>query len=136
MTTICVVDDDQTLLDLVAELLRERNWTMLALRDGRGAGEIVRTAAPDAILLDIRLDSDTSGWDVLDDLLAEPTTRSIPVIIWSADAKTLSERRVWLHEAGVRVLAKPFEIDDLFRLLDEVLPEAYETLKPPTDRSA
>jgi DNA-binding response OmpR family regulator len=61
MTTICVVDDDQTLLDLVAELLRERNWTMLALRDGRGAGEIVRTAAPDAILLDIRLDSDTSN---------------------------------------------------------------------------
>src|SRR5450759_1356740 len=93
MTTICVVDDAQTMLDLVAELLRERNWTMLALRDGRGAGEIVRTAAPDAILLDIRLDSDTSGWDVLDDLLAEPTTRSIPVIIWSADAKTLSERR-------------------------------------------
>jgi CheY-like chemotaxis protein len=136
VTTIAVVDDDQSLLDLMSELLRERNWTMIALRDGYHAGEVVRSSAPDAILLDIRLDSEISGWDVLDELLAEPATRSIPVIIWSADAKTLDARRERLRQAGVRVLAKPFEIDELFRLLDAALPVAGEALEPPTNCSA
>lgn len=132
VTTIAVVDDDQTLLTLMAELLRERNWTMLGVRGVHSVCDAVRDVAPDAILLDIRLDSGKSGWDVLDELRADPETRSIPVVIWSADASLLNERQEQLQGAGVRVLAKPFEIDDLFRLLDEVLPAVSEEGESPS----
>jgi CheY-like chemotaxis protein len=136
MTTVAVVDDDQTLLDLVAELLLERNWAMLAVRDGHGASEVLRLGAPDVILLDIRLESDQSGWDILDQLLADPVTRAIPVIVWTADANSLADKRAWLEDLGVQMLAKPFEIDDLFRALDKVLPVRVQVPGPSANLSA
>lgn len=121
VTTIAVVDDDQTLLELVAELFRERNWIMVAVRDSSTAVESIREARPDAVLLDVRLGGERSGWDILEHLTDEPETDSIPVIIWSGDSRALEEKRSWLHDQHIPALSKPFEIDDLYEYLDAAL---------------
>jgi CheY-like chemotaxis protein len=121
MTLIAVVDDDQSLLDLMTDLLSERSWQVLALRDSATAYESLLVAQPDAILLDIRLSGTQSGWDILDRLQAHPATQPIPVILWSGVTGDLDGKQEWLLARGIPVLSKPFEVDDLFGYLDDAL---------------
>jgi CheY-like chemotaxis protein len=121
MITVAVIDDDPTLLDLMGELLQERDWSMLPLPDGHTASESVRQALPDVVLLDVRLHGDRTGWDILDELRAGAETGTIPIIIWSGDARLVEEKREWLREQSVLVLAKPFDLDNLYECLDQAL---------------
>lgn len=118
MTTVAVIDDDAMLIDLAQELLGERDWTVVSSRDPRTAGDFLRQARPDAILLDVHLRGSEGGWAILEDLEAEPTTRTIPIVVWSGDVRILENKRTWLEDRHIQVLAKPFEIDDLYRCLD------------------
>lgn len=121
MTTIAVIDDDAMLIDLTAELLRERDWSMVSSRDSRTACDLLRQAKPDAILLDVHLGGSDGGWALLEGLKAEPGTRTIPVIVWSGDSRILENKRAWLQDHHIRTLPKPFEIDDLYSSLDGAL---------------
>lgn len=78
----------------------------------------MRQARPDAILLDVHLGGRDGGWAILEDLKAEPVTCTIPIVVWSGDVRILENKRTWLEDHRIQVLAKPFEIDDLYRCLD------------------
>jgi CheY-like chemotaxis protein len=123
MITIAVIDDDQPLLDLMAEVLDERHWTMLAVQDPATAVEVLKRARPAAILLDVRLHGRQRGWDVLEQLQAEPNTRMIPVVVWSGDVHRLDEKRAWLADHHIPVLSKPFDLDEMYACLDQALDE-------------
>jgi CheY-like chemotaxis protein len=123
MITIAVIDDDQPLLELMAEVLNERHWTMLPVQDCDAAVEALKRAQPDAILLDVRLRGRPRGWDVLEQLQAEPDTRAIPVVVWSGDASRLDEKRAWLEDHHMPVLSKPFDLDEVYACLDQALYE-------------
>ncbi|MCX6306396.1 MAG: PAS domain S-box protein [Bacteroidetes bacterium] len=74
---------------------------------------------PDLILLDLDL-PDLHGTQVLANLLAEPLTRSIPVVIISADA--IPEKIEMLKNAGARdYLAKPIDITVFLNLVDRLI---------------
>jgi two-component system OmpR family response regulator len=115
---LAIVDDDQDLLDLMPLACSEWGWECLAITDSATACNQIAVAAPDAVLLDLHLESRNRGMDVLQQLLDRPDTAGIPVILWTADAYFLAEREAWLRERGIKVLAKPFEIDELAALLD------------------
>jgi CheY-like chemotaxis protein len=121
MITIAVIDDDQPLLDLMAEVLDERHWAMLAVPDVATAVEALKGARPDAILLDVRLHGRQRGWDVLEQLQAEPETRTIPVVIWSSDVHCLDDEWAWLADHRIPVLSKPFDLDEMYACLDRAL---------------
>jgi CheY-like chemotaxis protein len=75
---------------------------------------------PDLILLDLNL-PDLGGELVLQRLRAEPTTRSIPVIVISADATPGQVER--LKASGAQdYMTKPFDIDTLLAAVDAVVP--------------
>ena len=83
----------------------------------------VHTTRPDAVLLDIRLREKQRGWDVLEQLQAEPDTRTIPVVVWSGDVRRLDEKQAWLADHHIPVLAKPFDLDEMYACLDQALYE-------------
>jgi DNA-binding response OmpR family regulator len=64
---------------------------------------------------------DRSGWDNLGELRASAETHTIPIIVWSGDARLVEEKREWLREQSVLALAKPFDLDDLYECLDQAL---------------
>jgi CheY-like chemotaxis protein len=123
MITIAVIDDDQPLLELMAEVLDERHWTILAVRDVATAVDVLKRARPDAVLLDVRLSGRQRGWEVLEQLQAEPDTRTIPVVVWSGDVPRLGEKRAWLADHHIPVLSKPFDPDEMYACLDQALHE-------------
>ena len=136
MTRIAIIDDDQSHLDLAAILFGSRDWTTTTVPEGTALVDSLRCSRPDAILLDIRLGRGQSGWDILDQLQSEPETNAIPVVIWSADIPGINEKRDWLERRGIPVLSKPFEIDDLFRCVEQVLPEDSHRETDLLERSA
>lgn len=117
---LAVVEDDRDLRDLVAQIVVDWGWTTIPIPDGSRAGDLIACDVPDAVLLDLHLSSPQSGWTVLEALRTDPATCRIPIIIWSADVRQLEEKGTWLREQGISVLPKPFDIEDLSRLLDSV----------------
>lgn len=121
MTRIAVIDDDQPILDLMQELFREQGWDAILHTDARTAVQMVQQEHPDAVLLDLWLDSAVTGWQILTQLKADPSTSGIPVIILSGAVGELESRASWLAEHGVPVLAKPFTLDELYETIEAAL---------------
>jgi DNA-binding response OmpR family regulator len=115
-----VVDDDDTLLDLVVEVFKEHDWQVVPCPDPTQALDTIRLAEPDLVILDIVMGSVFSGWKVLQMLKQDLLTRHIPVLVWTG-MPTLEDKQAWLNERGIKTISKPFDIDMLFSTVDELL---------------
>ncbi len=82
-STILVVDDNETVRDLLSIRLETRGHTVATAADGRMALEKMRQHQYDLILLDIMM-PEVNGYDVLEAMQADPDLSPIPVIILSA----------------------------------------------------
>jgi DNA-binding response OmpR family regulator len=122
---ILVVDDKATLLSLMRMLLEDERYHVSVLQEGSGAVEHIRTAQPDLVILDLKLE-DADGLDILRHLKAQQSTSDIPVIVYSA-AVLESEQVANLidddpaHYGNVSVLQKPFDLDALLERVQTVL---------------
>jgi CheY-like chemotaxis protein len=121
MTRIAVVNDDTVFLEMMAAVLRERDWEVTIHREGSNAFEQLRDRQPDVIILDIRMDSPETGWTILELLTLDPRTSSIPVIVCSAAVNDLREREGLLVKYRISVLPKPFDVETLYAQVEEAL---------------
>jgi CheY-like chemotaxis protein len=113
MARVAVVNDDTEFLGLMAEVLEAEGYEVLILREADHAFASVKQEMPDLVVLDVRMESQESGWTIAELLTLHPDTRAIPVIVCSADVHSLRENRDWLAQHGIGALAKPFDLDDL-----------------------
>ena len=121
MVRVAVIDDSSECIALIAELLAARGWELWPSTTTDGILLRLRRERPDIILLDIWLDRQVTGWDLLEELDADPVLHAVPVIICSAARNELQARADWLAERRVGVVDKPFDIDDFYRALEEAL---------------
>jgi CheY-like chemotaxis protein len=128
MRRVAIVNDDQTFIQLVGDLLRERGWEIIELHEGNAAFELVKREQPELVILDIRMEQPDTGWRVLNLLMLDPATRPIPIIMCSADWTELRSKEKWMAERGVGLLPRPFDIDDLFSCVDSAVSRDYPHL--------
>jgi DNA-binding NtrC family response regulator len=121
------MDDDAALLGLMEDILTLRSWRMVPLLNAATAFSVLRETAPDALVLDIRLIGGHTGWELLRAVKADHATDAIPVVVWSSDVRSLDDRRDWLVDHDIPVLEKPFDIDDLFSCLDDVMGQGLDS---------
>jgi CheY-like chemotaxis protein len=121
MTRIAIVDDDVTFTDLLVEILGELGYQATPYYQSAGTFELLRCLQPDLILVDVRIEGLQSGWTLLELLRADEATRSIPLLVCSADLAQLQEREEWLREQGIAVLVKPFDLDELESVISRLL---------------
>jgi len=103
--TVLVVDDEKQNRSLLAELLNDDCRVILA-KSGAQALERAREQRPDLILLDVLM-PDMSGYQVIQALKGDDTTRQIPVIFISALDSPADEER-GLDLDAVDYIIKPF----------------------------
>ncbi len=117
---ILVVDDEEHLRELVQACLEDLGgWETLVAGSGEQCLEILKTARPNAILLDISMPG-MDGIAVYDRIQSDPKTRSIPVILLTA--KVLPSDRAKFAEMGVSgVIAKPIQPVTLTEEVAEIL---------------
>jgi CheY-like chemotaxis protein len=119
---IVVVDDDAPMLEFFTILLSEvEDYEVITCPSGKVAMDCVRTALPQVIILDAHLETVNTGWDVLDQLKADPLLAPIPVIVCTADPNDLQQHTALLQSSGSMGLPKPFEVDDLLGMLQKAL---------------
>ncbi len=122
---ILVVDDKAHLLRLMRMILEDEHYQVSILQEGRGAFERVKESLPDLVILDLKL-ADSSGLDILRDLKTDRSTADIPVIVYTAAVLEAEEVSQLIASDpgryhGVRVLQKPFDLDALLGLVQDVL---------------
>jgi CheY-like chemotaxis protein len=84
---------------------------------GKQALSLAKRHKPDLILLDLDL-PDIKGSEVLEKLLADPNTKSIPVIIVSADAMSYQIEN--LKKAGATdYLTKPIDVIQFLKIINQ-----------------
>jgi CheY-like chemotaxis protein len=119
---ILVVNDTQEILDLLQELLEDEGYrvtTSLALLDL----DKVRALAPDVIVQDLLFEGTQElGWKFLTLARLDPELARIPLILCTAAVRTIKEPEMaeQLDRLGIRVVLKPFVIEDLLTTLSEV----------------
>jgi DNA-binding response OmpR family regulator len=118
---IAVIDDDGACSELLHDLLSEEGYAVHLFPDSATAARCLRDIAPAAIILDVRLENPTAGWEVLADLRHDPVLHPTPVLVCSADLSALRERAADLERQGCTMLAKPFDVDELLVLLQQLL---------------
>ena len=80
--TILVVDDDQTVLEVMERHLTREGYTVATASGGQKALKLARELHPAAITLDIMM-PDLDGWTVLAAIKGDPELADIPVILLS-----------------------------------------------------
>ena len=123
VATVLVVEDDPTIQELVAGALEDTGYQTLTAV-GSASVALAHTQQPAVILLDVLMPQ-MDGLAVSHALKANPTTAYIPIVAMSTspDLRHLSAE---MHADAV--LAKPFELDDLYRVV-------RRWASPPADQS-
>ena len=80
---VLVVEDEEDLRNLVADILIDAGHDVTEAKDGGEALEKARDVEPDIILLDVMMPV-MDGFEVLTRLRQEPATRSTPVVMVTA----------------------------------------------------
>ena len=116
---ILVVDDEQSVLDLLAYNLKKAHYTVLTAANGRQALELARQAEPDLILLDLML-PEVDGLDVCREIRR---TSKVPIIMLTARGEEV-DRVVGLELGADDYVCKPFSVRELMARIKAVLRRA------------
>jgi CheY-like chemotaxis protein len=120
---ILIVEDDNDLAGLVAEILEAAGYRTAIAANGREALDHLRTNDhPDLILLDMMMPV-MDGWKFREEQRKLPAVASIPVVTVTADGDARG-KAASIQAAGY--VAKPIGIDTLLDEVERVcrLPEA------------
>jgi CheY-like chemotaxis protein len=105
--TILVVDDDQAILQTVAEILTDEGYHVLTASHGAEALEVLTHTSPQLILLDMRM-PEMDGWQFAKSLTSIQQT--IPLIVMTA----AQNAHQWAREVqAAGYVAKPFDLPEL-----------------------
>jgi CheY-like chemotaxis protein len=119
--TVLYVEDNEDNIRLVERILQRRPHVDLVVAPtGADGVRAARQSLPSVVLLDRRL-PDMPGTEVLRRLKADGPTAGIPVLVLSGDSAADAAREV-LDLGASGFLAKPFDIGELLRMIDEYCP--------------
>jgi two-component system phosphate regulon response regulator PhoB/two-component system alkaline phosphatase synthesis response regulator PhoP/two-component system response regulator VicR len=79
--TILVVDDDRDIRDVLRIVLEKNGYSVRMAANGREALSALKAEAPDLIILDIMMATDTEGFDLAYELRSKPEFENLPIII-------------------------------------------------------
>lgn len=117
--TILVVDDTPEILALVETRLRRRGFDVMTAADGDAALVAAKARPPDLVVLDIMMPK-RNGWEVARALKRDPATQATKIVVLTAIGQQINQITSPLYGADA-YLDKPFDFNDLERIIDDLL---------------
>lgn len=115
---ILAVDDEKHIVKLVQVNLERQGYEVITANDGKEALQKVEEENPDLIVLDVMMPY-MDGFEVLQNLRRNPSTRDIPVIMLTAKAQDADVFKGW--QSGVDCyLTKPFNPMELISFVKRI----------------
>jgi len=125
---VLLIDDDSDFRAAVKSLLESHGYQVLEACSGHDGLRMVLEHKPDAILLDIMMETTVEGYGVTHSLRYRDeyeAYRNIPIFMVSSIAESPDERFPMSAEVEMirpdRYLTKPLNIPEFLRLLDQTV---------------
>jgi PAS domain S-box-containing protein len=118
---ILYIEDNASNVELVQQILTSLRpeINLITTTQGKEAFTMASAYNPDLILLDLNL-PDIHGSEVIEQIMKDPVTKEIPVVIVSADAMPHQIRR--LLDLGAKgYLTKPLDVTDFVGIIDDYI---------------
>jgi CheY-like chemotaxis protein len=112
--TVLLADDEPLMVEILGRFLQQAGFNVIRAYDGRSAVQLAQESDPDLMILDLKLPQ-LSGFDVVEQLRANPKTQPLPIIVHTGMALTEQERNR-LADQLLTVLPK-FNRESLFQHL-------------------
>jgi two-component system cell cycle response regulator DivK len=114
---IVIFDDDEDILSICSYVLNQQGWEVFTYTDCNEIAERIVAVMPSVILMDNWI-PDTGGIVATQTLKNSDQLKHIPVIYFSAN----SDIQLLAQHAGAETyLPKPFDLDELEKVIDRVL---------------
>ena len=119
---VVCIEDEPEMIDLVRLILGRKGFEVIGANGGVEGLEAVRREKPDLVLLDLMM-PDMDGWEVYQQMKADPDLRAIPVVVVTAKAQSI-DKVLGLHIAKVDdYITKPFGPQELLESIAKILGE-------------
>ncbi|WP_102222802.1 response regulator transcription factor [Acidimangrovimonas sediminis] len=103
---VLLIEDEPNISEALRFLLTRDGWRVSTHADGRDAVHRVRSLRPDVLVLDVMLPG-RSGFEVLEDLRADPGLAGLPVLMLTAKGQE-RDREQAERLGATRFMTKPF----------------------------
>ena len=125
---IVVSDHDPVFLELLRILLQEEGYEPLVPPKQEEPYPFIKQVRPAAVILDVPFRRETDTLATLDKLRLDRVTTVLPVVVCTSSPRELHGLEAREAE-GLSLLAKPFDLNQLLRVLAVAVPA------PPAPRS-
>ncbi len=119
--TILIADDDDSIREMLREVLDDAGYHTLVARDGRAAVALMREHKPDLALLDVSM-PELDGLNACRMIKEDARTAHIPVFLVTAQSETMSKIK-GLNAGATDYITKPFDTNELLARLRGALAE-------------
>ena len=120
---VLVVEDNPDMIRFLVALLAS-DYNVLSAQNGRDGLRLAIERRPDLIISDVMM-PEMTGFEMLEHLRADQTTRAIPLIFLTARGS--AEDRVMGRQVGAETyLAKPFRSEELLAAVDALLAHQHD----------
>jgi CheY-like chemotaxis protein len=119
MTTILIVEDENTMSLLLDMILRRGGYDTWAVDNGTDALNLIYQSPPDLIILDDML-PDITGSEICYQLKHDPMMQHIPVIMYSAGVQIHNKQDLAAIRADA-ALTKPSSPNTILNAIAELL---------------
>ncbi len=119
---ILIVDDDPQILRLLTRLLKklDEGFAIETAQTGFEAGRKLEKAAPDLVILDLRLPG-IDGFEVCKNIRADEKTKHAKILAISGAASEDKKKKI-LQCGADEFLAKPFTVEEFYDALKKLQP--------------
>jgi DNA-binding response OmpR family regulator len=127
---ILIIDDDRDLVESFRIVLESRKYGVRVAYNGKDGFQKIQEKAPDLILLDVMMATDTEGFSLAYKLRNNPAYKEIPIIMVTGFTKKMAETgpEKFQHIMGenwpvTQFLEKPIDPEELLSVIEKVLEE-------------
>jgi two-component system aerobic respiration control protein ArcA len=117
--TILIIDDEIVMRNAIKRIFEKDNFKVLAASNALEFSKIIEEVTPNIILIDVGLPW-VNGLELCTLLKSHAGLKDIPVAIVSGN-KTEEDIRKGYDAGADHYVTKPFEVDDLYRVVVELL---------------
>lgn len=114
---ILAINNSDDVLKLFRDLLEEEGYRVSTHAYVDKDLDALCELRPDLIILDYMWAAEDSGWALLQMIKMNPKTSAIPMILCTGAVKQVRDLEGHLANMSVRVVLKPFDIDQLLQAI-------------------
>lgn len=121
MYTICLVEDEESLSNLIKTYLEKEGYTVIQFTKGKDALDYIGKKA-NLWILDIMLSDDITGYDIIKEI--RENDKNVPVIFTSARDQDI-DKIIGLEMGSDDYLAKPYSTKELILRVNKLIERVY-----------